>query len=118
LVGHLLLFLAQGAPEPQDGIADWRSKKEILNHLQSITGKLYRAQFVSQLIYQLRQKMGKYDGLVESNPRGWRFALKTGGPDHSVRTRLANGPGRRPRRPVAGRSAEVVSGEEVRSLSS
>ena len=119
LVGHLLLFLAQATPEPQDELVGHRSKAEILEYLQSITKKTYRAQFVSQLVYQLRGKLGKYGSFVEYNPqRGWRFALKTGGPEHFVRTRLANGPGRRPRRPVAGRSAEAVPGEEVRSLSS
>ena len=120
LVGHLLLFLAQGVPEPQDEIVGYRSKAEILDHLHSITSKTYRAQFVSQLVYQLRGKLGKkYGSLVEFNPQyGWRFDLRTGGAEHFVRTRLANGPGRRPRLPVAGRSAEAAPGEEVRSLSS
>ncbi|MGB9032304.1 MAG: hypothetical protein WCC27_19420, partial [Acidobacteriaceae bacterium] len=89
LAGHLLLFLASGVPE--DGRAGWRSKAEILDHLRSITGKTYRAQFVSQLVYFLRGKLGKYGSLVECNPQrgGWRFALRTGGPEHFVRTRLS-----------------------------
>jgi hypothetical protein len=117
LPGHLLLFLASG--EPEDGIAGWRTKAEIIHHLQSISGKTYRPQFVAQLVYQLRAKLGKFGSRVEFNPRrGWRFALKTGGPEHSVRTRLANGPEGRPRRPVLRRTAEPVTGEEVRSSSS
>ncbi|MFY9744806.1 MAG: hypothetical protein WA891_18390 [Acidobacteriaceae bacterium] len=117
LPGHLLLFLASG--EPEDGIAGWRTKAEIIHYLQSISGKTYRSQFVSQLVYQLRDKLGKFGSRVECNPqRGWRFALKTGGPDHSVRTRLAKGPEGRPRHPVLRRTAESVTGEEVRSLNS
>jgi hypothetical protein len=117
LPGHLLLFLASG--EPEDGIAGWRTKAEIIHYLQSISGKTYRSQFVSQLVYQLREKLGKFGSRVEFNPqRGWRFALKTGGGEHSVRTRLPSGPEGRPRRPVLRRAAESATGEEVRSLSS
>jgi hypothetical protein len=114
LAGLLLKFLTSG--EPQDGVAGWRTRKEILDHLGSITGQKYADRFASQLAYQLRAYLGEYGCLVQNNRQlGWRFAVKAGEPGHLVRTRLANAPERRAPRPVIRRPGEPVVGTKVRS---
>ena len=114
LEGHLLKFLASG--EPQNGVAGWRSRREILEYLGSITKKTYVPRFASQLVHRVKKRLGDEASLVQNNRQlGWRLAVKAGESGHLVRTRLPNGPGRRVPRPVLRRPGEPAVGKEVRS---
>jgi hypothetical protein len=112
LLGSLFVFLAEGPnSDPRESVVGWRTRDEILAHLQSLsrkeenspskdtviqTGKEDDPKIppsrVSKLIYLLREKLGPYGRLVESNrQKGWRFSLRRRDAGNLVQTRLAGG---------------------------
>lgn len=133
LLGSLFEFLAKGPnPNPRESVVGFRTRDEILGHLKSLREKEVELRSkddtmqaekkaepkippsrVPKLLYLLREKLGPYSGLIESNRKlGWRFSLRRGDAGNLVQTRLAAGskPAARVKRPKQRPVPQLVAG--------
>lgn len=84
-LADLLQFLASADVDKGDGrgaLIGFRSRREILVHLEKTAGRTFRAQYVNNLVNLLKKSLRKYDQrslILTSRPKGVRFLLTRGG---------------------------------------
>jgi hypothetical protein len=79
-LASLLSVLAQDTAKPDGELVGWKSLAEVAGNLQKQLGRAFTPHTVRQLVSRLRKALAIGGGLnpylVQSSPRGLRFALR------------------------------------------
>ncbi len=84
-LAEVLQYLAAGAKDSsgQDALVGWRSRTDIIGHLEKRAGKPFRRAYINQMVYLLKCALrdAEYDeGLIQTHPvKGVRLAYKPPG---------------------------------------